>query len=130
MKVLFVVFDGGGNIPPQLAVARALRARGAEVRFLGHHGVRQRVEADGFPVETFRAGTNFDPTVQRPLLPMMISMTRVAMDRRLGREAVRAAHRHRRRFARRNPEPCRPPRKARAGCFTRTRPRAARQDAR
>lgn len=94
MKVLFVVFDGGGNIPPQLAVARALRARGAEVRFLGHHGVRQRVEADGFPVETFRAGTNFDPTVQRPLLPMMISMTRVAMDRRLGREAVRAAHRH------------------------------------
>jgi UDP:flavonoid glycosyltransferase YjiC (YdhE family) len=94
MKILFVVFDGGGNIPPQLAVARALRARGAEVRFLGHHGVRQRVEADGFPFETFTPATNFDPTVPRSLLRMMTSMTRVAMDRRLGREAVRAAHRH------------------------------------
>jgi hypothetical protein len=29
MKVLFAVVDGGGNLPPQLAVARALRARGA-----------------------------------------------------------------------------------------------------
>ena len=24
MKILFVIVDGGGNIPPQLAVARAL----------------------------------------------------------------------------------------------------------
>jgi UDP:flavonoid glycosyltransferase YjiC (YdhE family) len=94
MKVLFVVFDGGGNIPPELAVARALRARGAEVRFLGHHGVRQRVEADGFGFEAFTPATHFDPTVQRPLLGMMASMVRVAMDRRLGREAVRAARRH------------------------------------
>lgn len=94
MKVMFVVFDGGGNIPPQLAVARSLRARGAEVRFLGHGGVRQRVEADGFPFETFASGTSFDPTVQHPLLRTMASMVRVAMDRRLGREAVRAAHRH------------------------------------
>jgi UDP:flavonoid glycosyltransferase YjiC (YdhE family) len=94
MKILFVVFDGGGNIPPQLAVARSLRARGAEVRFLGHHGVRRRVEAEGFPFETFKSGTNFDPTVQQPLLRMMASMVRVAMDWRLGREAVGAAHRH------------------------------------
>ena len=94
MKVLFVVFDGGGNIPPQLAVARALRARGAEVRFLGHHGIRRRVEADGFPFETFTSGTTFDPTVQQPLLRMMGSMVRVAMDRGLGHDAVHAARRH------------------------------------
>jgi UDP:flavonoid glycosyltransferase YjiC (YdhE family) len=94
MKILFVVFDGGGNIPPQLAVARSLRARGAEVRFLGHHGVRRRVEADGFPFETFASGTPFDPTVQHPLLRTMASMVRVAMDRRLGRDAVQAARRH------------------------------------
>ena len=43
MKALFVTVDGGGNIPPQLAVARILRNRGAEVRFLGHHGIRDRV---------------------------------------------------------------------------------------
>lgn len=28
MKILFVMFDGGGNVAPQLATARALRARG------------------------------------------------------------------------------------------------------
>ena len=31
MKILFAIVDGGGNIPPQLAVARALRARGVEI---------------------------------------------------------------------------------------------------
>ena len=33
MKILFAIVDGGGNIPPQLAVARALHSRGVEVRF-------------------------------------------------------------------------------------------------
>ena len=42
MKVLFAIVDGGGNIPPQLAVARALASRGVEVRVLGHRGIRQR----------------------------------------------------------------------------------------
>ena len=93
MKVLFVVFDGGGNIPPQLAVARALRSRGAEVFFLGHQGACERVQEAGFTFATFSAGTRFDPTAQRPLLSMMNNMTRVAMDRRLGHQAVELARR-------------------------------------
>ena len=51
MRVLFAVADGGGNIPPQLAVTRALRTRGAEVEFIGHAAVRRKVEADGFPID-------------------------------------------------------------------------------
>jgi UDP:flavonoid glycosyltransferase YjiC (YdhE family) len=94
MKILWVVFDGGGNIPPQLAVARALRARGADVRVLGHQGVRNRVEDAGFPFETFTTGGHFDATVRHPLLVMMGDMARVAMDRQLGRAAVEAARRH------------------------------------
>ena len=93
MKVLFAVVDGGGNLPPQLAVARALRARGAEVRFLGHRGVRDRVQDAGFPFETFATGTDFNPTTQRPLLTMTSDMTKVAMDRRLGRDIAAAAQR-------------------------------------
>jgi UDP:flavonoid glycosyltransferase YjiC (YdhE family) len=92
MKILFVVVDGGGNIPPQLAVARALRSRGAEVHFLGHQGVRERVEASGFSFEAFPTGREFHPTVQRPLLKMVSDMARVAMDRQLGRDVVAAAH--------------------------------------
>jgi UDP:flavonoid glycosyltransferase YjiC (YdhE family) len=93
MRVLFAVFDGGGNIPPQLAVARALRDRGAEVHFLGHSGVRDRVQDAGFPFESFPTGTDFDPTGKRPLLRIMGDMTRVAIDRRMGRDLVEAAQR-------------------------------------
>ena len=95
MKILFAVVDGGGNLPPQLAVARALRARGAEVHFIGHRGVRDRVQATGFRFETFASGTDFEPVTQRPLWRLMSDMTRVVTDRRLGRDIVAAAHRQR-----------------------------------
>ena len=94
MKVLFAIVDGGGNIPPQLAVARALRARGVEVRVLGHRGIRERVEAAGFAFEPFTEGQNFDPTVQRSLAAIMTAFTRVAADRRVGHCMVEAARRH------------------------------------
>jgi len=93
MKVLFAMVDGGGNIPPQLAVARALQARGIEVHVLGHRGIRGRVEASGLPFESFTDGKHFDPTIQRPLLATMASFAQVAADQRLGRCAVDAAHR-------------------------------------
>jgi UDP:flavonoid glycosyltransferase YjiC (YdhE family) len=94
MKILFAVVDGGGNIPPQLAVARALRARGAEVHFVGHEGVRERVSAAGFSFETFTTGSDFDPVAQRSLPAMMRDMIKVIADPRLGRDVVGAAQRH------------------------------------
>ncbi len=95
MKILFAVVDGGGNIPPQLAVAEALRCRGADVRFLGHRGVRERVEAFGFPFDAFPSGRDFEPTAARPLLRLMGEMTKVAMDRGLAHDVVEAARRDR-----------------------------------
>ena len=94
MKILFAIVDGGGNIPPQLAVARALAARGVEVQVLGHRGIRERVEAAGFAFEPFTDGRHFDPTVQRSLAAIMTAFTRVAADRRLGQCVVEAARRH------------------------------------
>jgi UDP:flavonoid glycosyltransferase YjiC (YdhE family) len=94
MKILFAVVDGGGNIPPQLAVARALRARGAHVHFVGHQGVRERVEADGFPFEPFGSGRNFDPIIRRSLPAIMSDFARVAMDRRIGECVVETAQRN------------------------------------
>lgn len=93
MRVLFAVADGGGNIPPQLAVARALRARGAQVEFIGHAAVRRKVEADGFPFESFRTGRQMEATAQRPLLALTADFARVAMDRAIGRDVVAAAQR-------------------------------------
>lgn len=94
MKILFAVVDGGGNIPPQLAVARALQARGVQIQVVGHRGVRQRVEAAGLAFEAFTEGRHFDPTIRRSLPAMMWDFTRVAADRQLGRCVANAARRH------------------------------------
>jgi UDP:flavonoid glycosyltransferase YjiC (YdhE family) len=94
MKLLFAIVDGGGNVPPQLGVARALQARGVEIHVIGHSGIRDRVEAAGLPFESFSDGEEFDPTEQRSLAGLMTQFMRVASDRRLGRAAVAAARRH------------------------------------
>lgn len=94
VRALFVTVDAGGNIPPQLAVARALRSRGAQVHFLGHRGIRDRVEAAGFSFESFETGTDFDPTLTRGLLKMTKDLLAVTVDRRIGGDAMVAARRH------------------------------------
>ncbi|HKW22330.1 MAG TPA: glycosyltransferase [Ktedonobacterales bacterium] len=44
---LFVLWDGGGNVPPQLALARRLTERGHHVRILAPHILRSRIEVAG-----------------------------------------------------------------------------------
>lgn len=44
---LFVLWDGGGNIPPQLALARRLATRGHRVSILAPGVLRARIEAAG-----------------------------------------------------------------------------------
>ncbi|MDQ3934925.1 MAG: glycosyltransferase, partial [Actinomycetota bacterium] len=54
MRVLQVIWDGGGNTAPQLAIARALVGRGHEVRVLGHRAQRQKIEAAGAEYVPYR----------------------------------------------------------------------------
>ena len=35
-EILFVTWDGGGNVPPAVGIAEELKNRGHRVRFLGH----------------------------------------------------------------------------------------------
>lgn len=46
-RFLFVLWDGGGNVPPQLAVMRRLVARGHEVRVLAPRVLEERIAAAG-----------------------------------------------------------------------------------
>ena len=46
-RFLFVTWDGGGNIPPELAIARRLVARGHSVRFLCDPTLEADVRAAG-----------------------------------------------------------------------------------
>ena len=94
MKILWAIVDGGGNIPPQIAVARALQARGVDIHFIGHVGARERVEAAGFSFETFSSGREFEPTTPRSLAPLMVTFTREMTDRSLGPQVLDAARRH------------------------------------
>jgi UDP:flavonoid glycosyltransferase YjiC (YdhE family) len=95
VKILFAIVDGGGNVPPQIAVACALQSRGVQVRVVGHSGVRGRVEAAGLPFETFARGRHFDPTAPRSLPAIMADFARVAADRSIGGDNVETARRHR-----------------------------------
>jgi UDP:flavonoid glycosyltransferase YjiC (YdhE family) len=53
-SLLFVTWDGGGNLPPALGIAAELHARGQEVRFLGHEQQREAVEGAGLRFEAYR----------------------------------------------------------------------------
>lgn len=46
-RFLFVLWEGGGNVPPQLALARRLAERGHRVRVLAPRVLRSRIEAAG-----------------------------------------------------------------------------------
>lgn len=52
--VLFVTWDGGGNVPPALGIARELADRGDLVRFLGHEQQRQTIESAGFTFTPYK----------------------------------------------------------------------------
>lgn len=54
-RFLFVMWEGGGNVPVQLGVARELVARGHEVRVLSEPSVEEDVRATG---ATFASFTN------------------------------------------------------------------------
>lgn len=60
---LFTVWAGGGNVPPQLALARRLTARGHTVRMLAPAVLRERIEAAGVGYEPYRDAPEHDESV-------------------------------------------------------------------
>jgi UDP:flavonoid glycosyltransferase YjiC (YdhE family) len=52
---LFITWNGGGNVPPAIAIAQELRERGHLVTFAGDKSQRSRIMGRGFPF------TSFDP---------------------------------------------------------------------
>ena len=70
-EIIGGTWDGGGNVPPAMAIARELADRGHGIRVLGHRGQRDAIEGAGFTAvatthaRDFRAG---DPHSTRDLL--------------------------------------------------------------
>ncbi|WP_165606765.1 glycosyltransferase [Mycolicibacterium iranicum] len=66
--VLFATMDGGGNVPPLLAVASAVKAAGHRVRVAGHACLADDVTRAGLPFEPYRHARPWDSArEQNPL---------------------------------------------------------------
>lgn len=88
--ILFVTWDGGGNLSPELAIASELRDRGHHVRFLGHAGQATRVREAGLEFTAYATARPF--TSQNPGTKLRLLGT--LGDRAMGRDVVAdlAAH--------------------------------------
>ena len=82
--ILFVTWDGGGNVPPATGIAQELQRRGHAVRFLGH-----QVQAESFvrqelafrPFQTARPFTSQTSS-------SLVELLGVFGDRSMGRDVV------------------------------------------
>jgi UDP:flavonoid glycosyltransferase YjiC (YdhE family) len=63
-RILFVTWDGGGNVPPVLALAARLTARGHDVAVLGSASLADRVAAEDLPFTARLPAEEWDPTAQ------------------------------------------------------------------
>ena len=62
-EFLFVLWAGGGNVPPQLTLARRLVARGHRVRMLAPAVLRESIETAGITFEPYRESPEHDESV-------------------------------------------------------------------
>ncbi len=85
-EILFVTWDGGGNVPPALGIAGELSARGHEVRFVGHPSQRASLEAAGVGVAPSRHARAFSALDVNSPLTLMATFG----DRGLGRDVLDA----------------------------------------
>jgi UDP:flavonoid glycosyltransferase YjiC (YdhE family) len=60
-RFLFVVWDGGGTVPPALALANRVVAAGHIVRVLGPRSIKQKVKALGADFSPYRRAPDRDP---------------------------------------------------------------------
>jgi len=84
--ILFVTWDGGGNVPPALAIARELQARGHTVRVLGHASQTDALAAAGLEVVLPRHAREFSSHVTNSPFTLMAAFG----DRGMGRDLLDA----------------------------------------
>lgn len=62
LRVLMIYWDGGGNLPPQRALARELKRRGHDVHVLTHDTQAKSVASDGATFHSLATARQWDPT--------------------------------------------------------------------
>jgi UDP:flavonoid glycosyltransferase YjiC (YdhE family) len=85
-EILFVTWDGGGNVPPALGIATELTGRGHTVRLVGHPRQHESLAAAGFEVAPSRRARAFSALEKNSPL----ALAAMFGDRGLGRDALAA----------------------------------------
>jgi UDP:flavonoid glycosyltransferase YjiC (YdhE family) len=83
-EILFVTWDGGGNVPPAVGIAEELVARGHGVRFVGHARHAASFAERELEFSPFPTARPFDST--RPATPLKVLAT--FGDRAMGADVV------------------------------------------
>lgn len=82
--ILFVTWDGGGNVPPALGIAAELAGRGHRTRFLGHASQEHQLRADGHGFTAYAEAADF--IGREPASP--VRLIRLFSDRGMGRDLL------------------------------------------
>lgn len=83
-NILFVTWDGGGNVPPALGIASELQTRGHSIRFMGHASQQTRLSTAGYDVVPAPSARPFSCLERNSPLALIAMFG----DRGLGRDVV------------------------------------------
>jgi UDP:flavonoid glycosyltransferase YjiC (YdhE family) len=92
-NILFVTWDGGGNVLPALGIAAELHRRGETVRFLGHEQQRSMIERAGLRFEPYSHPHRFSGTAPKLWFRWVTSIFALINDRSLGVDVLASIHR-------------------------------------
>lgn len=82
--LLFVTWDGGGNVPPAVCIASELQRRGHRVRFLGHAAQQRPLARAGHDLVPYAEADDFVGS-EPASVPRLV---RLFSDRGMGRDLV------------------------------------------
>jgi UDP:flavonoid glycosyltransferase YjiC (YdhE family) len=90
--ILFVTWDGGGNVPPALGIAAQLKLRGHTVRFLGHARQREAIAAAGFDFQPYAHARSWSAVAPHPGIKGLMRQLDVFADRGMGADLLQTVH--------------------------------------
>lgn len=82
--ILFVTWDGGGNVPPAVGIGSELARRGHTIRFLGHETQRAELTGAGFSFTAYPTAAAFSSQVPNSPPRMMALFS----DRQMGEDVL------------------------------------------
>ncbi len=95
LEILLFSWDGGGNVPPFLALGRHLLARGHRVRMVGHDSIAARAGAAGVDFAAFGGVPSWSPRPGRALEDEMEALAAHLLGPEFGDELLAATNRSR-----------------------------------